>query len=751
LAKTGSGVNDIINHTANIATGAAPRVVPPLALAPAGLLVLNLLFFGPLGVYLGNTAEFLVPLQDASPFLLLPGLALLALLLLPAWFLRPGASVGYNAALIFLAVVTYLHGSLLRWNTGMLDGSALDLDQGWRSLIDAGIWLALGWLCWRYRAWLARHGWKLCVVLALFQAIGLAAQAGRHVSPPPGVQPMPEDLARLSGRGDVIHIVLDGFQANVFEHLIDTEPGLAGEFDGFTFFRDAVTPSDVTYLSVPATLSGRAFDNQTKISTYLEQTLGGDNLFSFVATLGYAVDVATPAGWMRPSPAIVSHYRIPTPYSGRPELSTAMLLLDLSLFRQAPHFLKALVYHRGAWLLSSRSAGRPGRQFDHFAHNDFLADLTSRLAIDPERPRYKFIHVVTPHAPLVTAADCSYLGSAVPYSIESCGAQTHCTLARVAALLRRLRELGVYDSSLILIHGDHGGALAFPMRAADGGPTDSSSEFRRVWGNPLPAVLIKAPGQAEPLRRSNRAVSLMDVPATVAALLDAQEIFPGSSMFAAEPDMPRTRYYHTSTMHRVDAAAKDQFDEWRSFAIRGSIYEVDAWSLESQREETLSDAAEAYSWGTRLTFGKDGNFKPYQDGGWSNDRSGTTTWTRERRVGLQLPMPMPSGAVRMRLQVKPFLVPDELDRQRIGISVNGSQVTRLELTREGFQELELLIPAELFSDAGPNRIEFDLPDARSPKSLGRSRDLRELALAFMELRFEDTGAGAPAPGAEEEY
>ena len=142
-------------------------------MAPALLLGLNLLVFGTFVVFSENRGEFLVAYPDALRQYYLPALLIfLGACALPL-LLGERLSRGFGAILFVLAVVSYIHGNLLLWNTGVLDGSQLDLSRTWRSLIDALIWLALAWLAYRYRRWLSVHGWKLCMTLVLFQVIGV--------------------------------------------------------------------------------------------------------------------------------------------------------------------------------------------------------------------------------------------------------------------------------------------------------------------------------------------------------------------------------------------------------------------------------------------------------------------------------------------------------------------------------------------------------------------------------------------------
>jgi hypothetical protein len=705
-------------------------------LAPVVLLCLNLFILGTASVYFGNQGEFLVEDEDVLAVLLVPAVAAMLVLgavgyLLGRRWLLPTAAVLY-----FLAFVTYLHGNLLRWDTGVLDGAALDMDRLGPIAVDALAWLVLGALAWRFRAWLAVHGWKLCVLLGLFQLIGALdlkhnAKTGNRV-----MQDVPAELYAFHAGPNVLHIILDGFQGDIFERVVADHPEFAESWRGFVHFRDTLTPSAVTYLSVPATLSGKAFDNRTTIPAYHDETLGGENLYALLARNGFAVDVASPVWWNLARDYFASYFAVPTPFAGLDETirSTAWYLLDISLFRQLPYLLKPLVYRDGAWLVSSELAAHPEQQFQHFAHGRFLDDLAAKAHAGRDAPTYKLLHVISPHAPLVSRPDCSYAGGELEIAAEAFADQSLCAMRTVDRLFERLKALGLYDDMMILVHGDHGGGVGFAMTAADGSATDSSVALEGVWGNPLPLLLVKPPRAEGPLRASQRPVALTDVAATVATVLGFEHRFPGQSVFSGLRPAPRRMFYH-STQHRNDAAERGRFTDFTTYAVEGSVFDAAAWSRVDHFQASAEDLSGQYVWGTPLTFGRSGTFKPFGDGGWTVTRGSDINWTQGRESGLRLPVDPPGGAVRLQFTVRPLLAPGKLARQRVGVRVNGQDLAELELVEDRFRTYTVDIPAALAQD-GVLAVRFLLPDAMSPMELGTGEDERLLALAFMNVRLD---------------
>ncbi|MEJ2384673.1 MAG: sulfatase-like hydrolase/transferase [Xanthomonadales bacterium] len=713
-------------------TASWKRAVLPAIL----LLALNLFVFGTMTVYFGNQGEFLVEDEDILKVLLIPAGALvllLALVTVPLSRWRPAAT---GAVVSFLALVTYLHGNVLRWETGILDGAALRSDRVWPLVADAALWIVLAAVIWRYRRWLAVHGWKLCILLMVFQLIGAVDLKHNAKTGNRELQEVPTALYAFNAGPNVVHLILDGFQGNVFESLLDEDPSLATELAGFTFFRDAVTPSAVTYLSVPATLTGRAFDNSITITQYHDETLGGDNLYSFLAGNGYDVDVATPLWWNLDRDYFASYYRVPAPFASVDDTirSTAWYLLDISLYRQAPYWLKSLVYRDGDWLFSSELARHPEQRFEHYAHTAFLRHLAANANAERGRPTYKLLHLITPHAPLVSDPECGYPGHELEATLATFADQSRCTMVAVRAFFRRLKELGVYDDALILVHGDHGGGVAFDMTAADGSPSNSFEELPGLWGNPLPLLLVKPPGAGAPLAVAENPVSLVDLPATVADLLGAASGFPGRSVFAGGAEK-RPRMYYSSTQHRNEAAEKGRFANYTAYAVTGSIFDAAAWSEVAHFEAGDDALAGVYQWGTPLTFGRSGSFKPYGDGGWTVTRGNEINWTQGTETGLLIPVPETGRDVRMTFKVRPLLEPGKLERQRVRVTANGATVGELELTEARFESHALRIPAAATA-GGKLAIRFHLPDAVAPVTLGTGEDDRELALAFLEVRFD---------------
>ena len=130
----------------------------------------------------------------------------------------------------------------------------------------------------------------------------------------------PPELFRFSSERNVIHIVLDEFQTDVFVAMLEEDGGSLGRtFTGFTFFADHLGAFPSTSLSMPAMLTGKEFRNEQPVPEFVRQAFSEGSIFASLNRAGYAIDatsiIPTPwfEAWFGPSgsPVDVSGVRFP--------------------------------------------------------------------------------------------------------------------------------------------------------------------------------------------------------------------------------------------------------------------------------------------------------------------------------------------------------------------------------------------------------------------------------------------------------
>jgi hypothetical protein len=555
------------------------------ALAATAALAALVFLVVPASQYLGNLGEFrTAPLPLAST-LLLPA-ALFVVITLAVLRLRPQASFSrYASVVAAVALLAWIQAYLLVWDYGVLDGSTIDWGTPWwRGWADGSLWIAGLAAAARWHRQLGKPLVTAAVVLVALQAVPLAgsAVAQREALSLKAQRRFAatdlDAMAHFSSKRNVLHIVLDSFQADVFKEIV-TGPGGAevqATLPGFTFFEEHLGTFPATYLALPVIVSGQVYRNDVPKPQYVESAFAGKSILNAAHDAGFEVDLATDPLMLD----LLMKGRFDHAYltAQLPLAAEAARLLDLALFRLLPHVLKRGVYNGQRWRVQPLVGQSDLMRFPYFTHNAFLAEITRRFAVDRAAPVYKFFHLMTTHAPFVVHPDCSYVGFVVPRVRETVTAQSRCSMAYVVGLLKQMQKAGIYDDSLVVIMGDHGGHVP-PLRYQPGTVLEGGVEYElrpALVGLATPLMAIKPPGARGPFQISQALTSMTDTAATVDALLGLGAGLPGRSMLEANGAAERRFYGYY--WHKQDPASRyiERIDE---YTVAGSAYDIKSWHM----------------------------------------------------------------------------------------------------------------------------------------------------------------------------
>jgi hypothetical protein len=307
------------------------------------LFVLTLLFFSPATIYTGNFMEFHSLFPESALFFLAVSLALV----LPLFVLMLSLSRHHRACRIVVSMLIassflmWLQGNILRWQYGVLNGRDIE----WNALIhygiiDSAIWVLL----------LAFSIVKAHLVYRISRLVSIALLVIQILSAAVAWIQMPKDQAfkqnekpadslfLFSQHLNVVILVLDTFQSDIFQEIVLDDADLRASFDGFTYFRNSLAGSDGTNMSIPNMLTATNYDNS------LPKTL---------TDYGFSIDLYP-----------IFDYSIYRDYSGAVSSGKRLwdwgaffkeqaFIADLALFRNSPHFVKRLIYNDQKWFMSA--------------------------------------------------------------------------------------------------------------------------------------------------------------------------------------------------------------------------------------------------------------------------------------------------------------------------------------------------------------------------------------------------------------
>jgi hypothetical protein len=574
----------------------------PTALLLSALLAATIALVEPAKSAIGNWSEIGIGISTLLARLAMPfaavfvGIAAFAVLLT---VVVPRHAVPILAALY---VALWAQGSLFVWGYGVFDGSPIDWSEhSGKALLELTFWAAALALAFIKHEWIRRRWLPIAAIVCALQFAAIAEQV--HRNPPIPESPNSEasvvdaqevkSVSRYSRELNVIIIVLDGLQSDLFSESM-RDPGFrAAMSPGFTYYRNATASFVWTHKSVVSMLAsgnmGRDWRAQSVPTRLAEQ--GFDAVvITFKPSLfksrdwGYRyITNATLAGGGSASAA------------WRKDASDMFVL---GIFRLSPHFLKRRIYDDGQWRIPRLYPQRNAVSRDPKIHYETRMDLAvfdeliASASAGSTAPQFRFLHFFGAHRPSTVNQNCDYLPSA---SLRGAAIETtRCILSRVYEYFDKLDEIGVYDQSLIFVVADHGHfriplemSAATPPIPANGETSEALSSRdtgSATWhGRGVPVFLVKPLGDRSALRISDKPVSLCDLPRSVFDSLAMEHDFGCESIFSVQDPRQTLRITHFNAIDNTDMRtwiglpSKEAGKEFEKFTVVGHSWLRESW------------------------------------------------------------------------------------------------------------------------------------------------------------------------------
>ena len=679
-------------------------------LAPAVVFML-----GPNTIFTNNAGEFAVPFNQIAAPWLLRSAAVNWLILFGAGCvlaaLSETATRVYAAVLLAAGLTLWGQGNLWNADYGVLAGREVDLaEHAARGPYEVGAFVAALLLAVAFFRPISRVAPFAALVFLGVQAAaaaangaGPASERARWIDPPP-------DIYRFSAARNVIHVVLDEFQSDVFTEILQQDrDALDKQFSGFVYLSDHAAAFPTTSMSMPAMLTGLEYRNQKHAPEFVRDAFRQSSIFEKVSRAGYDVDamsivpIASFEEWLGPEGSpnwSGARFRIRKPFISQGDYRevSARQLGELSLFRHVPHPLKVFsvgkpdAFYRPIWMDRGDSPAQIRR---HEASNSvaFLEHFTGLMSVGRDRPVYKLIHVGVPHRPIVVDRECRFIGL-TDMSREAYTGQSRCAVRLVGTLLDRARALGIYDSSLIIVSSDHGTDL-LPLGFSGKSdslsllPGPSTSRLPGIAGSAKAIMFIKPPGRTGPIVISEAPTTHVDLPATILDIIGLPGGSPAASMLKRDPRQPRTRTYGMYDPRQ--RFPKEYLDRIDLLSIEGPLIDAASWHVNRS----------IWNPNARLE-GRDIDVGPreahrYLGPGWSfeqheRDADGAAvTFARPvtPRTVIFASLPRGPAELVLRASTAPGHAPESID-----VLVDGRQTARLMMEGSDYRDLPVSIPAD---------------------------------------------------------
>jgi hypothetical protein len=681
------------------------------ALLAAALLATTALVRVPTELYRASAQDFASASRDLLLAVFAAGLLLFVLVALAVALVPAGWRRYAGPLLVGLAAYGWIRSGFFPGPSVNLDGSRLtaDLSTGLAGLL---VPLVGGVLL----AWLGKRQQRVVTtLLAVLLAGSLVQSLGNTISAwqstPPASREAVVSTLEWSRKGNVLILVLDSLQSDVFEDVLDAEPRLRDELDGFRYYRLASSNGPTTYLSLPTIHGGTPYEPGQPVAEFFHAAVNEGSVLNRFAAAGYRTSYTLGLGGC--PKAVASCLGTIDLARSRVEgaVQEAAPLLDLGVYRVLPDRLREAVLRNGRGPLAMMT-GRAHLADRVMVEAAALGRLASASTVTDSPPTAKMIHSTITHLPAVLQPDCS--PGERRHDREGARLQAQCAFSRIVALLQRLRAGGAYDVSDIAIVADHGYGFESRFAVASQDP-----KFRRMVGAFNPVVLVKPAMARGPLTTSDAPIELPDVPRALCAGAVCSPAEGLRRLDAADPGRTRPAFWYTWN-HRYWTLS--QIPGLTRYSIRGDLPRVGSWSRE----------AVAYTPGTVIEFRRGGNLGPYVGFGWGR-RQPTHTWMADAQATLWLRGRFEPGRdYLLVLEAQPGGASPAAPK-RVAVAVNGVAVGEVATTdpAPSFESYRFTIPANVLSRSPETLICFS---AKAPPNADRDPSPAGLAVKTVELR-----------------
>ncbi len=692
----------------------------------------TLLFFGPAFFYYNNVVEFTFLFREVFlPLVIFTTVATLIIssFLMIVSFSRRIYTLTFSV-LFIVGILLWLQGNVLVWDYGIFNGSSISWeDKKSYGYIDVGLWsfllliaLVLPSVMRRIAPFVA----KLLLIVQVASLIIIASQA----NPTAAARFRLDETEKFSfsKEKNVIILILDSFSTEIFENLLKHRPELANMFDGFTFFKDSVGGYSSTFASIPLILTGQYYANEVPFQEFVKESfLSSSSLPLTLKANGFNVFMPQRV-YFYSHPRVTSSSKEKTAFLSF-AFKDAVPLLDNTIFRHAPHQGKQVIFDKTLKKpyvlqgISDRIAGKqPGEKQN--PDIEYLKNMLTKSNANLEMNGFKLHHLLGVHEPYtlnenleIEIIDLSPAGVLKPAAA---------TMNITRQFLNKLKELNVYDNSMILLLGDHGNG--------------SPEWIPEIAGDDMsylaPLIMIKPFMAKGKMRTSHSPVSLSDVPRTVLDELSLSNQAPGYSMLVPEIPQSRERKYlaydYNEWANDGLLSKRFFFPTMKEFMVKGKSRYEDSWHLTSTayKAAEIVKNANHYRYGNTIFFGNKGNSNPYWKHGWAHSHKfGDRSFSIGKRSSLSLLIEPSLTDLVLTADLLPITVRGMYAKHRVVIWVNGNREGEWTVKSDSIHRI--IIPKEHLGRTLD--LTFEFLDAKSPHELNFYKDHRPQSVVFRSI------------------
>ncbi len=545
------------------------------AAASAFSLCFTLIFFGPVEITAFSYDSLNFDVLAITPIMAVAAVAVFLVLSLLISALR-GKIFNYAVSFIFAITISgYIQGNFLNGNLGALTGDPIDWhNQTRKMIINLIIWFVISLvpfiiLYFNKKNWynVVTFGSILLVIMqsvALFQVytIEKPKNYGYYLSA--------DGIFDYSSKKNTLVFLLDRLDYEFIEEVLKDDPSFFDDMDGFTSYTNAISEHARTKPAANFILTAcEEYAYQIPAEEYFDKswTAGGRNILGDLKEAGYKINIYSEMGNMFGSGETAEKYvsnifsidnsketiekDVTNNKLNVPEVFRN--LFYLSTYRYAPTAIKPFFWSYTGTINNSTYLNSSVYEIDETKY----AEGIKKFNVDDEYGYFKFYHFNGSHPPYSVKEDGSK-STELTSSLE----QTKGNFEILFKAFNKMKKLGIYKDTGIIITADHGSAIS------DDEPLQKATRI---------GLFYKPPGSEEmSLKTSKAPVSLKNLPATILKSSGLDYTDYGRPLDEVKEDEKITRTFYKAVMkdgredklyiYEVEGDASD-FNNWKNINV----------------------------------------------------------------------------------------------------------------------------------------------------------------------------------------
>lgn len=508
------------------------------------LWTITVLIFEPNQLLLHNLEEFSIPFSKFFVIMLVEGAAVAVIYTLIGVFLLTERQLKAFGTIIFgISIAGYIQGNFLNGEMLLMDGTV----QTWSSsqkVINSIVWLAViaaaVFISYnvRHQKLCKRIVQGICVYVCLMQLLSLVFIIMTTKFPDEKKEFVltTNRMLELDPENNVVVFVLDWFDRQIMDDILEQDPDFAKSLKDFTDYTDTTSCYAYTALSVPYLLTGVEWEYGMEAADYCEYAYENSNFLHDIENKNFSMGIYTGSLYVGDSvkDKLLNYSNEVTKTLGYKKAFYVMN--NTSKYKMAPFVAKQFYFYTTDDIAEIVvNSGEYSITNDIIFHNELQKNKLTLDSSGQYSGAFRFYHLKGAH-PLFTMNE-EY------EEVEENGtqlSQSRGSLKIVYQYMDEMKKLGIYDNATIIITADHGQNTNVMKESEVDTDYDMTS---------TPILFVKLPGEQHTERLINAAapVSHTDFMATVIEAVggDPQQYGRTFSQIASNEDRERTFTYVT--------------------------------------------------------------------------------------------------------------------------------------------------------------------------------------------------------------